>query len=248
MIVFPAIDLKGGQAVQLQQGEFDQARQYGDPGAAVARWLAEGTEYIHVVDLDAAAAGHPINQSAVAVIVSGAANAGVPVQLGGGLRSVFDVRTALRAGVDRVILGTAAAKSPDLAEEMVQSFGPEKIVVSIDARDGVVATHGWQLESNHQVEDLANELVERGIRRFVYTDIAQDGMLTSPNIDATRALLNSTRAAIIAAGGVTTAEHIRLLAAAGCEGAIVGTALYEGRLTLEDAKAAANEADSKPQW
>lgn len=239
MLVLPAIDLKGGQAVQLRQGDFDQARQYGDPAAAAARWLAAGTQYLHIVDLDAAAAGHPVNGAAVTAIVSEAAKAGVPVQLGGGLRTLADVAAALGAGVSRVVVGTAAAKSPDLAEAMVQRFGADKIVVSLDAKDGVVATHAWRMQSRYSVQELAAELVNRGVRRFVYTDITHDGTLTAPNTVATRTLVEATGAAVIAAGGVTTTDHVRALAAAGCEGAIVGTALYEGHMTLQDAQAAA---------
>ncbi len=239
MLVLPAIDLKGGQAVQLRQGDFDQARQYGDPAAAAARWLAAGTQYLHIVDLDAAAAGHPVNGAAVTAIVGEAAKAGVPVQLGGGLRTLADVSAALGAGVSRVVVGTAAAKSPDLAEAMVQRFGADKIVVSLDAKDGVVATHAWRMQSRYSVQELATELVNRGVRRFVYTDITHDGTLTAPNTVATRALVEATGAAVIAAGGVTTTDHVRALAAAGCEGAIVGTALYEGHMTLQDAQAAA---------
>ncbi len=242
MLVLPAIDLKGGQAVQLRQGDFDQARQYGDPAAAAARWLAASTQYLHIVDLDAAAAGHPVNGTAVAAIVGEAAKASVPVQLGGGLRTLADVAAALEAGVSRVVVGTAAAKSPDLAEAMVQRFGADKIVVSLDAKDGVVATHAWRMQSRYSVQELAAELVDRGVRRFVYTDITHDGTLTAPNTVATRALVEATGAAVIAAGGVTTTAHVRALAAAGCEGAIVGTALYEGHMTLQDAQAAAASA------
>ena len=242
MLVLPAVDLKGGQAVQLRQGNFDQARQYGDPAAAAARWLAAGTQYLHIVDLDAAAAGHPVNGAAVTAIVGEAASSGVPVQLGGGLRTLADVAAALDAGVSRVVMGTAAAKSPDLAEAMVQRFGADKIVVSLDAKDGVVATHAWRMQSRYSVQELAAELVGRGVRRFVYTDITHDGTLTAPNTAATRALVEATGAAVIAAGGVTTTDHVRALAAAGCEGAIVGTALYEGHMTLQDAQAAAASA------
>ena len=242
MLVLPAIDLKGGQAVQLRQGDFDQARQYGDPAAAAARWLAAGTQYLHIVDLDAAAAGHPVNGAAVTAIVGEAASSGVPVQLGGGLRTLEDVAAALDAGVSRVVVGTAAAKSPDLAEAMVQRFGADKIVVSLDAKDGVVATHAWRMQSRYSVQELAAELVSRGVQRFVYTDITHDGTLTAPNTAATRALVEATGAAVIAAGGVTTTDHVRALATAGCEGAIVGTALYEGHMTLQDAQAAAASA------
>ena len=239
MLVLPAIDLKGGQAVQLRQGDFDQARQYGDPAAAAARWLAAGTQYLHIVDLDAAAAGHPVNGAAVTAIVGEAAKSGVPVQLGGGLRTIADVAAALGAGVSRVVVGTAAAQSPDLAEAMVQRFGAARIVVSLDAKDGVVATHAWRLQSRYSVHELAAKLTDRGVRRFVYTDITHDGTLTAPNTEATRALVEATGAAVIAAGGVTTTDHVRALAAAGCEGAIVGTALYEGHMTLQGAQAAA---------
>ena len=242
MLVLPAIDLKGGQAVQLRQGDFDQARQYGDPAAAAARWLAAGTQYLHIVDLDAAAAGHPVNRAAVEAIVAEAAKSDVPVQLGGGLRTLADVAAALDAGVSRVVVGTAAAQSPDLAAALVQRFGAERIVVSLDAKDGVVATHAWRMQSRYSVPELAAALVDRGVRRFVYTDITHDGTLTAPNTAATRALVEATGAAVIAAGGVTTTEHVRALAAAGCEGTIVGTALYEGHMTLQDAQAAAAAA------
>ena len=166
----------------------------------------------------------------------------MPVQLGGGLRTLADVAAALDAGVSRVVMGTAAAKSPDLAEAMVQRFGADKIVVSLDAKDGVVATHAWRMQSRYSVQELAAELVDRGVQRFVYTDITHDGTLTAPNTAATRALVEATGAAVIAAGGVTTTDHVRALATAGCEGAIVGTALYEGHMTLQDAQAAAASA------
>ena len=162
MLVLPAIDLKGGQAVQLRQGDFDQARQYGDPAAAAARWLAAGTQYLHIVDLDAAAAGHPGQPRPLCeAIVAEAAKSDVPVQLGGGLRTLAPTwRRRCDAGVSRVVVGTAAAQSPDLAAALVQRFGAERIVVSLDAKDGVVATHAWRMQSRYSVPELAAALVD----------------------------------------------------------------------------------------
>ena len=242
MLILPAIDLKDGQCVRLWQGDYGRTTEYGDPVEAATRWLAAGTRYLHVVDLDAAATGQPRNRPAVSAIAAEAQREGVPVQLGGGLRTALDVAIALGTGISRAIVGTAAIETPGLAATLVQRFGAERIIISLDARDGIVATRGWQESSGRPVTELAQELVNYGVTRFVYTDVSRDGTLTAPNVAATAELVQATAAAVIASGGVTTADHIRELAAAGCEGAIIGRALYDGRLALEEALAAAGES------
>ncbi len=229
MEVIPAIDLRGGRCVRLVQGDYDRELVFSDDPVAVARrWQEQGARRLHVVDLDGARAGRPVNADAVRAIIDEAA---VPVQVAGGVRDLDAIEGWLAAGAARVVLGTAAARDPELAAEACRRHG-ERIVVSIDARDGLVATEGWREASELPAEALLRDLASLGVRRFVYTDIARDGTLTSPNFEAVESLARATEAAVIAAGGVAEVAHLVRLAELGVEGAIVGLALYDGRVDL----------------
>lgn len=236
MELIPAIDLKDGACVRLYQGDFAQATIYGtDPATVARRWAAEGATRLHVVDLDGARAGHPVNMDAVRAIVAAVRTArgglGVPVQLGGGLRTETDVAAALAAGVARVILGTAAVHDPNLVALLIARFG-SGIIVGIDARDGLVATAGWTELATVQATDLVEQMAGLGVQRIIYTDIARDGTLTEPNYAATSALVRLGGPAIIASGGIASINHLHRLAALGVEGAIIGRALYTGDIAL----------------
>lgn len=232
MQIIPAIDLKDGLCVRLFQGDFAQTTVYDTNPAAVAeRWVAQGATRLHLVDLDGAKAGHPVNTAAVTAIVRAVK---VPLQLGGGLRREADIEAVLALGVDRVILGTAAVHDPAFVERMIKRFG-ERIILGVDARDGQVATAGWVSLAPMQATDLVNQMANLGIKRVIYTDIARDGTMTEPNFIATAALVSSTGPAIIASGGIAQIEHLLRLAKTGVEAAIVGRAFYTGDLQLSDA-------------
>jgi phosphoribosylformimino-5-aminoimidazole carboxamide ribotide isomerase len=230
--VIPAIDLRGGRCVRLVQGDYDRELAFSDDPVAVAqRWEREGATRLHVVDLDGAREGRPLNDETVRRIIETVA---VPVEVAGGVRDLDAVQRWLDAGADRVVLGSAAVREPSLAGEAARRFG-ERVLVSIDARDGIVATEGWTDASELRTEDLLRQLAALGVARFIYTDIARDGTLTSPNFEAVESLVNATDAPVIAAGGVAEIEHLVRLSELGCEGAIVGLALYDGRVDLGEA-------------
>jgi phosphoribosylformimino-5-aminoimidazole carboxamide ribotide isomerase len=235
MEVIPAIDLRGGRCVRLIQGDYDREIVFSDDPVAIARrWAEEGTRRLHVVDLDGAREGRPVNAEAVQRIIEAVA---LPVQVAGGVRDLDAVDGWLKAGADRVVLGTAAIRDPNLAAEACRRHG-EHIVVSIDARDGIVAAEGWRETTGERAEELLRRLADLGVGRFVYTDIARDGMLTSPNFETIEALAEVSDAAIIAAGGVAEVAHLVRLAKLDVEGAIVGRALYDGGVDLKEALAA----------
>ncbi|MEM8531501.1 MAG: 1-(5-phosphoribosyl)-5-[(5-phosphoribosylamino)methylideneamino]imidazole-4-carboxamide isomerase [Chloroflexota bacterium] len=232
MEIIPAIDLQNGQCVRLYQGDFERSTVYGtDPGAVAQRWVAQGARRLHVVDLDGAKAGCPINTQAIQAIVDAV---DVPVQLGGGLRTNAAVQSALELGVSRVILGTAAVQNAEMVADLVQRHG-EAIIVGVDARDGFVATAGWLDTAQIKAEDLVAEMAQAGVQRIIYTDISRDGTLTEPNYEATAALITAGGPAIIASGGVSRVEQLGRLAEIGAEGAIVGRALYTGDIDLSQA-------------
>jgi phosphoribosylformimino-5-aminoimidazole carboxamide ribotide isomerase len=241
MIVFPAIDLRRGRCVRLRQGRAEDETVYDDDPAAVAqRWVAQGAEWLHVVNLDgafgqaASQRSRPINLQRLEEIH--AAVPQTPIQFGGGVRSLSDMQTALGLGAARVILGTVAVQNPDLVAEAIGRFGAERIVIGIDARDGQVATHGWLETSEVTAVPLGRAMRARGVLRAVYTDIARDGMLTGVNVEATALLARETGLAVIASGGVASLEDLRRLEAKGnIEGVIIGQALYTGALSLRDA-------------
>jgi phosphoribosylformimino-5-aminoimidazole carboxamide ribotide isomerase len=230
MLILPAIDLRGGRCVRLRQGDYGQETVFGDDPAAVARrWVGQGASYLHLVDLDGARQGEPVNGDAVRRIVEAA---GVPCQLGGGLRSEAHLAAALSWGVRRVILGTRALQDPAWCEAMCRRF-PGRVALGIDARRGRVATEGWAHESDRSALDLARQCAAWPPAAIVYTDIHRDGMLEGPNVEATVELARAVGAVpVIASGGVTTLDDVARLARHRLAGCVVGRALYEGRLDL----------------
>lgn len=232
MEIIPAIDMKDGKCVRLYQGDFAQMTVYGDDPAAVAqRWESQGAQRLHIVDLDGARLGRPVNVDAIRRVVRAVS---IPVQLGGGLRDSTAVEAALATGVARVILGTAAVRDPELVARLATTYD-EAIIVGVDARDGLVATEGWIDSAQIHAEDLVARMATVGVKRVIYTDIARDGTLSSPNYGATAALVRPSGPAVIASGGVGRIEHLIQLAGIGVEGAIVGKALYTGDVLLSEA-------------
>lgn len=235
MELIPAIDLKDGRCVRLFQGDFAQTTVYSDdPVATACRWVDQGAARLHVVDLDGARTGRPTNIDAVLAIVRAV---GVPVQLGGGLRREEDVGAALDLGVERVILGTAAVEQADLVARLLARFG-DRLIVGVDARDGRVATAGWTETADVRAVDLVRHMADLGVRRVIYTDISRDGTLTEPNFEALAELIWPGGPAVVASGGIAQVAHLTRLAALGAEGAIVGKALYDGKIDLGQALAA----------
>lgn len=235
MILYPAIDLKGGQCVRLVRGDMAQATVFNeDPAAQAREFAASGAEWLHLVDLDGAFAGRPVNAAAVEAIL-GAVD--IPAQLGGGIRDLATVEGWLERGVRRVILGTAAVKNPDLVVEACRKW-PSRVAVGIDARGGRVAVEGWAQETDLHVGELARRFVDAGVAAIIYTDIDRDGVLQGVNAAATAALARAVPIPVIASGGVSTLDDIRTLAADGAiAGAIIGRALYDGRIDLKEALA-----------
>jgi phosphoribosylformimino-5-aminoimidazole carboxamide ribotide isomerase len=241
MQIYPAIDLRGGQCVRLRQGDYQQETVFGaDPAAMAKRWVDDGATYLHLVDLDGAREGRPINGPSVEAIV---AAAGVPCQMGGGIRTETDIALVLGWGVARVIIGTKALTSPQWLEDMARRF-PQRIVLGIDARNGQVATQGWLETSSTSALQLAKRFSALPLAALVYTDIARDGMMQGVNAEAMAEMVAATKLPVIASGGVTTLDDIRRLAAIPTAGAIVGRALYEGRLELREILLAAR-SDSR---
>jgi phosphoribosylformimino-5-aminoimidazole carboxamide ribotide isomerase len=236
MILYPAIDLKDGQCVRLLKGEMSEATVFNDdPGAQAAAFEAAGAEWIHLVDLNGAFAGQPVNAEAVESILSSIA---VPAQLGGGLRDMATIEAWLSKGLARVILGTVAVENPDLVREAARAF-PGQVAVGLDARNGRVATRGWAEETDVQVTDLARAFEDAGIAAIIYTDIDRDGAMGGPNIPATEALARAVKVPVIASGGVSSMEDLTRLADTGViSGAISGRALYDGAIDLKTALAA----------
>jgi phosphoribosylformimino-5-aminoimidazole carboxamide ribotide isomerase len=239
MIIFPAIDIRGGRCVRLTEGRFDAETVFADnPLDMARRWVQEGAEYLHVVDLDGALAGKPVNVEAIAAITRAV---DIPVQLGGGIRTTESIAALLAAGVTRVILGSVAVKQPELVREACAKYG-DRIVVGIDARDGQVAVEGWGVSGGVAAEELAAKMVVAGVARIIYTDIARDGTLTGVNVAATRSLARAAGIPVIASGGVSSLDDITAVKAAqadGIEGVIIGKALYTGAVTLPEAIRAA---------
>jgi phosphoribosylformimino-5-aminoimidazole carboxamide ribotide isomerase len=240
--ILPAIDLRGGQCVRLRQGDYQQETVFGsDPAAMARRWVREGAEILHIVDLDGAKVGKPINGASVRAIVAASS---VPCQLGGGMRSERDIVEVLSWGVQRVVIGTRALQAPGWLEEMARKF-PGKIVLGLDAKDGRVATHGWLDVSEQSALDLARALSPLPLAALVYTDISRDGMLQGANVQAMADMCAATGLPVIASGGVTTVDDIRRLAALPLAGCIVGRALYENRLNLKEILAIGAEMKNK---
>jgi phosphoribosylformimino-5-aminoimidazole carboxamide ribotide isomerase len=239
LIVFPAIDLKGGQVVRLAEGDMDRATVYADdPADQAGRFAAAGASHLHVVDLDGAFAGQPVNARAVEAI-----RAAFPgkVQLGGGIRERATIDRWIDLGVDRIVIGTAALENPDLVKEAAHDY-PDRIVVAVDARGGMVATRGWADVSDVAVADLARRFEDAGVAALLFTDVGRDGLLKGVNLDATVDLARAVSLPVIASGGVADLGDILALArraSEGIEGVICGRALYDGRLDLAEALAVA---------
>jgi phosphoribosylformimino-5-aminoimidazole carboxamide ribotide isomerase len=235
MILFPAIDLKEGLAVRLEQGDMARATVFHrDPAAQAAAFEAQGFEYLHIVDLDGAFAGKPVNADAVDRILESIA---IPVQLGGGIRDMAGIEGWLEKGVNRVIIGTAAVRDPELVRQAARRF-PKQIAVGLDARDGKVAVEGWAETSELTAVEIAERFEDVGVAAIVYTDVSRDGMLTGLNLDATIALANAISTPVIASGGLASIDDIKALLqprARKLEGAIAGRALYDGRLDAAEA-------------
>ncbi len=236
MILFPAIDLKDGACVRLRRGEMDDATVYAtDPARQARAFQDEGAAWLHVVDLNGAFAGHPVNAEAIAAILAAVT---IPVQLGGGLRDMTAIEACVAAGATRVILGSAAVKNPILVHQACRSF-PGRIAVGIDARDGFVATEGWADTSTLRAPELAQRFEDAGVAAIIYTDIARDGMLAGVNIEQTVALAATVAIPVIASGGIGAASDLQALRsqAGHLAGVIVGRALYDGRVSLREALA-----------
>lgn len=243
MLIIPAIDLKDGHCVRLKQGVMEGATVFSeDPGAMAATWLAQGARRLHLVDLNGAFAGKPVNENAIKAIVK-AVGADVPIQLGGGIRDLDTIERYLDDGISYVIIGTAAVKNPGFLHDACSAF-PGHIIVGLDAKDGKVAVDGWSKLTGHDVVDLAKKFEDYGVEGVIYTDIGRDGMLSGVNIEATVALAQALRIPVIASGGITNLDDVKHLCAVedeGIMGAITGRAIYEGSLDFAAAQALADE-------
>ena len=239
MIIFPAIDIRGGKCVRLLKGDFAQETVFSDHPAEMAqRWEAEGAKFLHLVDLDGARAGHPQNLAAVRGILDAIH---IPAELGGGIRTMADIENALALGLRRVILGSVAVRDPELVKAACAKYG-DRIVVGIDAKDGIVAVDGWGVSGDVAAGDLAKKMAAAGARTIIYTDISRDGTLSGVNVEATKKLAEESGVAIVASGGVRSIDDIRALKkaeASGIEGVIVGKSIYTGSLDLREALAEA---------
>lgn len=233
MQLYPAIDIKNGHCVRLRQGQFQDSQTYSlSPVSVAKQWEDSGATFIHLVDLDGALVGYGVNEAVIKEIAS---TVKVPVQVGGGIRSIKDIENKLNLGVKRVIIGTKAVEDPGFVKEAIANFGAESIVVGIDAKDGFVAVEGWEKVSNHNAVDLALSMKALGVKTIVYTDISKDGMLSGPNIPHTKNLVDVTGLDIIASGGVSSLKDLEMVDAINVQGAIIGKALYENRIDLAQA-------------
>ena len=248
MLIIPAIDLKDGKCVRLKQGDLKEATVFSDDPTATAReWLAKGARRLHLIDLNGAAAGRPKNEGAIKAIAS-AVGADIPIQLGGGIRDLDAIESYLDAGVTYVVIGTAAVKNPGFLSDACYAF-PGHVIAGLDAKDGKVAVEGWSKLTGHDVVDLAKKYEEYGIEALIYTDIGRDGMMSGVNIDATFKLAQQLKTPVIASGGLSSVKDVELvcekLVPEGIIGVIAGRALYEGKIDLKTAQAAANKALGK---
>ena len=243
MLLIPAIDLKDGRCVRLRQGDMSATTTFGeDPAAVARRWLEAGARRLHLVDLNGAFAGRPVNESAIKAILA-EVNDEIPVQLGGGIRDLDTIERYLDDGLSYIIIGTAAVKSPGFLKDACSAFGGH-IIVGLDAKDGKVATDGWSKLTGHEVVDLAKKFEDYGVEGLIYTDIGRDGMLTGVNIDATVKLAQALTIPVIASGGLATMDDIERLCAVadvGITGVICGRAIYSGDLDFAAAQSRADE-------
>ena len=238
MEVIPAIDLKDGRCVRLFQGDFNQETVFSDDPLAMAlSWQEQGAHRLHVVDLDGAIQGKPTHLDVISAIVRAL---DIPIQVGGGIRDIAAADAWLGVGVDRVVIGTAAVRDPDMVVEACKKHGRQRVVVSVDAKEGLVALHGWKESSNVTVLELANQMADIGVVRLLYTDIARDGALTGPDFEGNKLLAEESGLAVLASGGIASVQHIKELLPMGVEGVIVGRALYTGAVDLAEAVRAAS--------
>jgi phosphoribosylformimino-5-aminoimidazole carboxamide ribotide isomerase len=232
MEIIPAIDIRGGKCVRLYQGDYGMETVFSDDPVGVAmNWQSMGALRLHIVDLDGAASGELENFEIISEIANSVL---IPIEVGGGVRDMETIGRLFKCGVDRAILGTSAVEDPEMVKEACRCFN-KSIVVGIDARDGKVSTRGWKLDTEREPLEFARSMMALGVRSFVFTDIRRDGTLTEPNFTALFELIDSTKAAIIASGGVTTLTHLKLLKKIGASGAIIGKALYTGDINLKQA-------------
>ena len=242
MEVIPAIDLKSGLCVRLYQGDYQQETVFSDDPLSVALgWQEQGAPRLHLVDLDGAAGGAPVNLDVITTIIH---NLTIPVQVGGGIRDMATAEALLTAGAARVVIGTAAVENPSLVEDLCRDHGSPRVIVSVDAKDGLVAIKGWMERTEVQAQELVERMALLGVRRILYTDISRDGTLTEPNFEANADLVKTTGMAVLASGGIATLDHIGRLADTGVEGAILGRALYTEAFRLREAISVANEGHS----
>ena len=249
MLIIPAIDLKEGKCVRLQQGAMDKVTVFSDDPAAMAgQWMKQGARRLHVIDLNGAAAGRPKNEPAIRAIAQ-ALGGKVPIQLGGGIRDLDTIEMLLDAGVSYVIIGTAAVKTPGFLHEACTAF-PGHVMVALDAKDGKVAVDGWSKMTGHEVLDLARKFQDYGVEAIIYTDIGRDGMMTGVNIKATVALAQALSVPVIASGGINGLDDIKSLCKVEHEGitaAITGRAIYEGKLDFAAAQKLADQLSKKSE-
>jgi phosphoribosylformimino-5-aminoimidazole carboxamide ribotide isomerase len=232
MEIIPAVDIKGGKCVRLYQGDYNQETVFDvDPVTAALNWHSQGARWLHIVDLDGAVIGEPQNIEAVEEIIK---KSSLLIELGGGIRQEEVAERLLHQGVSRIILGTAAIENRELTKKLCQQFG-EAMAVSLDARDGKIAIHGWQKNTVVEVLQLSREMVDAGAKRLIYTDIKRDGTLTEPNFDMIDRLLAEADVPVIVAGGISRPEHLQRLRELGAEGAVIGKALYTGDISLGEA-------------
>jgi phosphoribosylformimino-5-aminoimidazole carboxamide ribotide isomerase len=248
VLIIPAIDLKDGRCVRLQQGRMDSATVFSDDPVAMARhWAGEGAKRLHIVDLNGAVAGRPKNEKVIRDMIAAVGDR-LQIQLGGGIRDLDTIESYLDAGVTYIVVGTAAVKNPGFLSDACYAF-PGHVIAGLDAKEGKVAVEGWSKMTGHDVVDLAKKFEEYGIEALVYTDIGRDGMLTGINIEATLRLAQATKTPIIASGGLNSVKDVQTvcekLVPEGIIGAIAGRALYEGKLDLKKAQAAADKALAK---
>ena len=233
MRLYPAIDIKDGKCVRLKKGLFNEVTVYSDKPYEIAEsFEADGAKFIHTVDLDGARGGHSVNSETIKKIVD---SVSVPVQLGGGIRTLEDIETVLNLGIYRAIIGTKAVENPDFIRQAIENFGAKHIVVGIDAKNGMVAVEGWEKVSDKTAISLALAMKDIGVKTIVYTDISKDGMLSGPNIEQTKLLSDKTGIDIIASGGMSCMDDLRNVYKAGIHGAIMGKSLYEKKIILKDA-------------
>ena len=234
MRIYPAIDIRGGKAVRLYKGDFAQETVFGEPAEMAKKWEAAGGEFLHLVDLDGARAGKSMNLDVVKEII---AAVNIPVELGGGIRTMENIDEVLAAGVQRVILGSVAAKNPALVKEACAKYD-DRVVVGIDAKDGIVAVDGWEVSGDVEVTVLAKEMAKAGVKTIIYTDISRDGTLEGVNVEATAQLARESGIKIVASGGVKSIDDVKSLLPyekEGIEGVIVGKSIYMGTLDLTEA-------------